>query len=186
MAVCPYQLADGSTRWFHVADLPTATERRRRQRKRPCFATHSVASKAEREVLSALRDVTLAADGRVAAEPGSWLPELVLDVRETTAPRSAGSRRSNATNYVPQWPRSVVGFVAQLERLQGRWPMVLRNADGRELMCTVDQATLPPACRHWIFASGGVFAQLWRPVGPLPPRLVRNVDEVTICIVSLG
>jgi hypothetical protein len=34
MPVYPYQLANGSTRWFFIIDLPASTEGRRRQRKK--------------------------------------------------------------------------------------------------------------------------------------------------------
>jgi len=38
MSVYPYQLADGSNRWYYVVDLPASTEGRRRQRKkRGCY-----------------------------------------------------------------------------------------------------------------------------------------------------
>src|SRR6516165_292171 len=84
MAVYPYQLANGSTRWFYVVDLPASTEGRRRQRKKRGFATEAAAAKAEREVLSAFSDVTIAADGSVTAELESWLQERELDVQETT------------------------------------------------------------------------------------------------------
>jgi integrase len=84
MAVYPYQLADGSTRWYFIIDLPASTEGRRRQRKKRGFATETAAAKAEREALSAFRDVTLAADGSVTAELESWLQERELDVAETT------------------------------------------------------------------------------------------------------
>jgi integrase len=84
MAVYPYQLANGATRWYYVVDLPASTEGRRRQRKKRGFTSQTAATKAEREVLTAFSDVTLAADGSVTAELESWLQERELDVQETT------------------------------------------------------------------------------------------------------
>jgi hypothetical protein len=37
MAIYPYQLADGSTRWFYILDLPTSADGQRRQRKKRGF-----------------------------------------------------------------------------------------------------------------------------------------------------
>ena len=53
MPVYPYQLADGSTRWYYVVDLPASTEGRRRQRKKRGFASQPAAAEAERQVLDA-------------------------------------------------------------------------------------------------------------------------------------
>ncbi len=50
MAVYPYQLADGSTRWFFILDLPPDLDGRRRQRKKRGFSSAAAAEKAEREV----------------------------------------------------------------------------------------------------------------------------------------
>jgi integrase len=84
MPVYPYQLSDGSTRWYFIIDLPASTEGRRRQRKKRGFTSQNAAAKAERETLAAFSDVTLAADGSVTAELETWLRERELDVQETT------------------------------------------------------------------------------------------------------
>jgi hypothetical protein len=84
MPVYPYQLADGSTRWYYIVDLPASTEVRRRQRKKRGFASQNAAVKAERQITDAFSDVALAADGSVTAELESWLQERELDVQATT------------------------------------------------------------------------------------------------------
>jgi integrase len=84
MAVYPYQLANGATRWFYILDLPTSADGRRRQRKKRGFTSQQAADKAERVVRAALGAVALTADGSVAAELDTWLAERELDVQETT------------------------------------------------------------------------------------------------------
>jgi integrase len=84
MPVYPYQLSDGSTRWYYIIDLPASTEGRRRQRKKRGFTSEKAATKAEREASDAFVGVSLAADGSVTAELETWLRERELDVQETT------------------------------------------------------------------------------------------------------
>jgi integrase len=84
MPVYPYQLRDGTTRWYFIIDLPTSPEGRRRQRKQRGFTSEKAAAKAEREALAAFSNVSLAADGSVTVELELWLRERELDVQETT------------------------------------------------------------------------------------------------------
>ena len=84
MPVYPYQLSDGATRWYFIIDLPASTEGRRRQRKKRGFTSEKAAAKAEREAMATFSNVSLAADGSVAAELETWLRERELDVQETT------------------------------------------------------------------------------------------------------
>jgi integrase len=84
MAVYPYQLADGSTRWFYILDLPPDVDGRRRQRKKRGFTSERAAVKAEREARNTYSHVALAADGSVSAELDAWLTERELDVQQTT------------------------------------------------------------------------------------------------------
>jgi integrase len=84
MAVYPYQLADGSTRWFYILDLPVDVDGRRRQRKKRGFVSQQAALRAEREARDTYGRVSLAADGSVTAELDAWLAERELDVQETT------------------------------------------------------------------------------------------------------
>jgi integrase len=84
MAVYPYQLANGSTRWFFILDLPASNDGRRRQRKKRGFVSQEAAATAERKARGAYSNVSLVADGSVTAELEAWLAEREMDVQETT------------------------------------------------------------------------------------------------------
>src|SRR3982074_2657097 len=84
MAVYPYQLANGSTRWFYILDLPPDSDGRRRQRKKRGFINAVAAEKAEREARKTYGGADLNADGTVSAELEAWITERELDVQETT------------------------------------------------------------------------------------------------------
>jgi integrase len=84
MAVYPYQLANGSTRWFYILDLPPDSDGRRRQRKKRGFMNAAAAEKAEREARKTYGGADLNADGTVSAELEAWITERELDVQETT------------------------------------------------------------------------------------------------------
>jgi integrase len=84
MAVFPYQLANGVTRWMYVIDLPRDSQGRRRQKKQRGFVTAEAATKAERDILATFGSADLAADGSVAVELERWLADRELDLQETT------------------------------------------------------------------------------------------------------
>src|SRR5512142_391361 len=84
MAVFPYQLANGLTRWMYVIDLPRDAQGKRRQKKQRGFTTAEAATKAERDILATFGSADLAADGSVAVELERWLADRELDLQETT------------------------------------------------------------------------------------------------------
>ncbi len=84
MAVFPYQLAKGQTRWMFVVDLPRDADGNRRQKKMRGFPTSEAAARTEKDTLAAFGGADLAADGSVAVELERWLADRELDLQETT------------------------------------------------------------------------------------------------------
>jgi hypothetical protein len=82
--VYSYELADGTTRWFYLIDLPRSPEGERRQKKQRGFATKTAAIEAEKKALAAYGGADLTADGTVAKEFERWLAERELDLEETS------------------------------------------------------------------------------------------------------
>jgi len=84
MAIYPYRLARGQTRWMFTIDLPPAADGKRRQMNRKGFLRQEDAQAAETEARKAYARADLAADGSLAAELEVWLRERELDVQQTT------------------------------------------------------------------------------------------------------
>jgi hypothetical protein len=99
VAIYPYQLAGGQTRWMFTIDLPPAADGRRRQMNRKGFTSEAAAIAAETEARRSYARADLASDGSLAAELNVWLTERELDVQLTTL--SNGQRNINLGLVVP-------------------------------------------------------------------------------------
>lgn len=83
MAIYPYRLAHGQTRWMFVI-LPPAADGKRRQMCRKGFRSQEAALTAETGARQAYSRADLAVDGSLAAELEGWLRERELDLQPTT------------------------------------------------------------------------------------------------------